>query len=120
MTALPTQNPGALPSSLLSTLSVAVSAFRQSVFVHHLLPLSLAPQSPREGDSGGGKGWEQGCRGRLNCGRRRWQRVQPYYGFHQSGRQVTARFTCVGQSRLRVCCKPARTGKVIGLVTATN
>lgn len=60
----------------------------------------------------GRKGWDQGCREPAE--------LQLYYGLHQSGGQVTAWFRCVGQSRPRVCRKPAKTGKVISLVTATN
>lgn len=80
-------------------------------------PVSLPSALGKAIRAGGGKGWEQGCREppalAVTCSSR-------YYGFHQSGGQVTARFRCVGQSRPRVSWKPAKTGKVIGLVTATN
>lgn len=119
MTALRRQNPGALPSSLLSRLPVAVGALRQSVVVCHL-PHSASLPSPhgkairavgRAGSSGAGAGWSAAA----GAG----SELQLYYGSHQSGRQVTAWLRCVEQSRPRVCW-PAKTGKVISLVTATN
>lgn len=81
-------------------------------------PLPRAPGrwlGPAVGRAGSG-----GAGSRLERGPGAGSELQLYYGFHQSGGQVTARFRCVGQSRTGVCCKPAKTGKVISLVTATN
>lgn len=79
---------------------------------------SASVPSPTGGRFGRWEGQGAGVPG-LNC-ELTVECSSIYYGFHQWGRQVTARFTCVGQRRPRVCCKPAKTGKVISPVTATN
>lgn len=108
------------PQVQLSTPLAAVGARRQSVVLHHLLPPSLAPRFPWEGNWGvrwGGPGqWEPSWAVATTAG----SELQLYYVFYQSESQVTAWFRWVGQSKPRGCRKPAKTRKVISPVTATN
>lgn len=103
--------------------SAAVSTWRPNMVVHHLFPPSLAPQFPWEEHSGlwlGGLGWwVLGVQ--LSCGCHGWQQAAALLQHCTSQRVKLPHDSDVwGQSKPRVCCKVAKTWKVISPVTATN
>lgn len=85
--------------------------------VHHVLPLSLTPRTPREGKWGGKAGAR---RAQPSCSHRGWQWAAAPLHISPVRESSYSMIQMCGAKQTQGMGKPAKTRKVISPVTATN